>query len=270
MTVPSISVRHLIPSHQRIKFVAAYVFITVIFWVLFGAFFSLFSVISNTTIRVTLDAIVTGLMVGMGQWFVLRPYIPTWMWIVATAVGSGLMTLTQNLWYFALLQTMQQPDTNPFLNFFLNTPLSIILPVQGMTFLAFCLWFAGAQWLVLRRYAKAAVWWFLTPAIAILSVWALLILQLILFLSGVLQQVVLQQQVLLPGLLAATQALILCRLQRQQPILSDNPGDDADVVNPDAGDARAISLLGLTIATIAGVLVLSLSVQGFLIWFRFS
>lgn len=260
----------LIPFHKRIKFVAAYVFVTVMLWVLFGAFFSLSSVISNVALQTTLNAIVTGLMVGMGQWLVLRSYLPTWMWIVATAAGSGLVTLTQNLWYSALLQTMQQSDTDHFLNFFLNTPLSIILPVQGMTLLAFCLWFAGAQWLVLRYYVKAAAWWFLTPAIAILSVWVLLILQLILLLSGVLQQVVLQQQVLLPGLLAATQALILCRLQRQEPILSDHTGDDREAVNTEAADAGAISLLGLTIATIAGVLVLSLSVQGFLIWFRFS
>lgn len=265
MIVPFISVQQLIPSHKRLKFVAAYVFVTVMLWVLFGAFFSFSSVISNTAIQVTLDAIVTGLMVGIGQWLVLRPYIPTWMWIVATAAGSGLMTLTQSLWYSALLQTMQRSDPNHFLNFFLNTPLSIILPVQGMTFLAFCLWFAGAQWLVLRRSVKAAAWWFLTPAIAILSVWALLILQLIFLFS-----VVLQQQVLLPGLLAATQALILCRLQRQQPILSDDPGDDTDTGDAGAVDSGAISLLGLTIATIAGVLVLSLSVQGFLIWLKFS
>lgn len=260
--VSSASAQQLIPSSQWTKFVATYVFVTVILWVFLGAFFSFSFVIPDTTARVTLDAIVTGLAVGGGQWLVLRTYLPDWFWIVATAVGSGLVTLTQSLWYFALLQTIQQPDSdrflNIFLNIFLNTPLSIILPVQVMTVLAFCLWFAGAQWLVLRRSVKAtfwaAFWWLLTPAIALVLVWVSLILQLLFFFS-----VVLQQQVLLPGLLAATQALMLCRFQRQEP-------DFTDAVDPIA--PSAISFIGLVVATIAGVLILSLSLQGFLIWLK--
>lgn len=251
MTLSTATPSPLIPANARLKFVAAYVFVTIVLWVLFGAFFSLSFVISNLTVRVTLDAIVTGGIVGIGQWLVLRPYIPNWFWIVATAAGSGLVTITQNLWYLALLETVQNPDSDSFLNIFLNTPLSILLPVQGMTILAFCLWFAGAQWLVLRRSVKSAGWWFLTPAIAMLLVWLILILQLILTFS-----VVLQQQVLLPGLLAATQALTLCWFQRQESVSADEI---------DTADTGSISFLGLVFATIAGVLLLCLSMQGFLI-----
>jgi hypothetical protein len=92
-------------------------------------------------------------------------------------------------------------------------------------------------------------------------VWVLLILQLI-FLHSVL----LQQQALLPGLLAATQALMLCWFQRKPSTV--NGEDTADDTHPPPSEAD--SFLGLVVGTIAGALVLSLSVQGFLIWFRVS
>lgn len=251
--------QRLIPSNERIKFVTFYIFATIIPWVLFGTFFSLSSIVPNTILRVTLDAIVTGLMVGIGQWLVLRSYIPGWLWIVVTVIGSGLVTLTQNLWYFSLLQMVQQPDSNSFLAIFLNTPLNIILPVQGMAILAFCLWFAGAQWLVLRQSVKASAWWLLTPAIAMLLSWTILILQLVFLFS-----VVLQQLVLLPGLIAAVQALMLCGFWRKESAFIE------ETENPDQADASRVSLLGLAIVSFMGVLVLSLSIQGFLVWFRVS
>lgn len=257
-----ISKQRLIPADERIKFVALYVFITVILWVLFGAFFSLSPIIPNTILRVTLDAIVAGLMVGVGQWLVLRSYIPAGTWIVATTVGSGLVTLTQNIWYFTLLQSVQQPDSDSFLEIFLNTPLNIILPVQVMAILAFCLWFAGAQWLILRRYVKASAWWFLTPAIAMSLGWTILLLQLVLLFS-----VVLQQQVLLPGLMASVQALMLCGFWRKESAFLD---DMDHVENGAQSDAGVMPLVKLAFATFIGVLVLSLSIQGFLIWFRAS
>lgn len=251
MTVSATPIPRLIPAHQRLKFVAIYVFLTMVLWVLFGAFFSL-SFVPNLTLRVTLNAIVTGGMVGTGQWLALRSYIPGWMWIVATAIGSGLVTLTQSLWYSALLKTIQTPDPDNFLNIFLSTPFSILLPVQVMTVLALCLWFAGAQWLVLRRYVRAAAWWVLTPALSLLLVWTILILQLVLTFS-----VALQQQVLLPACLAATQALMLCWFQRQQPLAEADPEGEG-----------AMSSVGLVATTIASVLILSLSMQGFLIWLQ--
>jgi len=257
MTATSPLTQRLIPSDERTKFVALYLFTTIIPWVLFGTFFSLSSIIPNTILRVTLEAIVTGLMVGIGQWLVLRSYFPGWLWIVVTVIGSGLVTLTQNLWYFSLLRTIEQPESNSFLEIFLNTPLNIILPVQGMTILAFCLWFAGAQWLVLRQYVMASAWWLLTPAIAMLLSWTILILQLVFLFS-----VVLQQQVLLPGLIAAVQALMLCGFWRKESAFTE------EAESQQRSDVGGISLLGLAIVTFVGVLVLSLSIQGFLIWFH--
>lgn len=260
MTVaPPLPQQRFIPSDERIKFVALYIFATIIPWVVFGTFFTLSPFIPNTILRTTLDAIVTGLMVGIGQWLVLRSYFPARLWIIVTVIGSGLVTLTQNLWYFSLLQTIEQPESNSFLEIFLSTPLNVILPVQGMAILAFCFWFAGAQWLILRQYVMASTWWLLTPAIAMLLSWTILILQLVFLFS-----VVLQQQVLLPGLIAAVQSLMLCGFWRKASAFTDEAKDQDD------SNKEGASLLGLAIVTFLGVLVLSLSIQGFLIWFHVS
>lgn len=259
MAASSTPTPRLIAPADRARFVAAYVCVTIVLWVLFGVLFSFppLNSILNATVRVVLDAVATGLCVGIGQWFVLRPYIPTKAWIAATTIGASLAALTQHLWYTALLQALQNPDSS-FLEIFSQSPLGVLLPLQGMTILAFCVWFAGAQWLVLRRYVKASVGWLFTPAIGAVLSWIILLLQLALFF--VLRQPLLSDRILFPGMIAAAQALMLCRFHRKAP-KSEPLATEATAPQ----EPGLLSSIGLAIGTIFGVVILGISMQGFLI-----
>ncbi|GAB4238552.1 MAG: hypothetical protein Kow00121_65420 [Elainellaceae cyanobacterium] len=281
MSTASAPTQQLIPAVERVKFVTLYVSLTFILWVLGGILFSLppLSLIPNLAIRISLSALITGLSAGVGQWFALYPYISSWLWILATAIGAAFAAVTQHLGYTALLDTLNHPESNQYLAVFTESPLAVLIPLQGITLLGFCLWFAGAQWLVLRRYAKAAAWWLLTPAIATLLVWLILLLQFLLWF--LLRQQFLSDRVLLPGMIAAVQALMLCRFQRRDPVVLNESETHletaAELPDPVLLDIEPIDMqstrlerfpfAGLAIATVLGVVLVSMSMQGFLLWF---
>ncbi|WP_416674358.1 hypothetical protein [Egbenema bharatensis] len=216
----------LIPPIDRLRFTALYGVLTIGLWVVLGTLFSVppLSLIPNPAIQVAVHALVTGLGVGVGQWWVLRSYLSDWKWIIATAIGSSLAALTQNLWYTALLQTLEQPESESFLDIFVNSPLGILVPLQGVTILAFCLWLAGAQWLVLRRYVRSSLWWVITPLISMVLTWLILLIALIFY--AVVGGQFLSDRVLFPGLLGAVQALMLCRFHYQEAVLPEQAAAD--------------------------------------------
>jgi hypothetical protein len=247
----------LIPPTDRPKFVALYVVMTIGLWVVLGTLFSVppLSLIPNTAVQVAVHALLTGFGVGVGQWWVLRSYVPNWGWIGATAIGASLAALTQNLWYTALFQRLEQPETESFLDIFTNSPLGVLLPLQGVTILAFCVWLAGGQWLILRQYVKSSGWWFITPLISMLLTWLILLIALVFY--AVVGGQFLSDRVLFPGMLAAVQALMLIRFHDQE----------VDSMQEEIAEPNGISFVGLSFATVFSVVVLSISMQGFLSWF---
>ncbi|HEY9805220.1 MAG TPA: hypothetical protein V6D04_01520 [Candidatus Obscuribacterales bacterium] len=86
--------------------------------------------------------ILTGAAIGLAQGFMLRRYVSSWQWIVATSVGwlvSGAVALS-------LLESLG----------------------EFVSILAF-VWLGFAQWLVLRQVAKPAWFWILLPSVASLG-----------------------------------------------------------------------------------------------------
>jgi hypothetical protein len=264
-----------IPPSDRNSFVAVYVGMTIGLWVIFGTLFSVppLSLIANAAVRVAVHSFLTGLGVGVGQWWALRSYLPRrdllnwnlskWGWIGATAIGASLAALTQNLWYTALFQAIEQPNSGSFLNIFASSPLGILIPLQGVTILAFCVWLAGAQWLVLRQFVQAAAWWILTPFLGMGLTWLTLLVALIVY--AVVGGQLLSDRVLFPGMLATVQALMLCRFHRQSV-------PEANEISPiqaseEMSQARVFPFVGLSTIALVSVVVLSISIQGFLSWF---
>jgi hypothetical protein len=275
----------LIPPSDRNSFVAVYVGMTIGLWVIFGTLFSVppLSLIANVAVRVAVHSFLTGLGVGVGQWWALRLYLPhrdlsnqglsswsvsnwnlpKWGWIGATAIGASLAALTQNLWYTALFQTLEQPNSGSFLDFFVSSPLGILIPLQGVTILAFCVWLAGAQWLVLRQLVQAAAWWILTPLLGMSLTWLILLIALIVY--AVIGGQLLSDRVLFPGMLATVQALMLCRfrIKKIAQVNEINPIQPSEEMHQE----RIFPFVGLSTIALFSVVVLSISIQGFLSWF---
>jgi hypothetical protein len=260
----SLSTPFLIPPIDRLRFTALYGVVTIGLWVVLGLLFSVppLSLIPNPAVQVAVHALVTGLGVGAGQWWVLRSYLPSWGWIVATAIGASLAALTQNLWYTALLQTLEQPESESFFDIFVDSPLGVLVPLQGMTILAFCIWLAGAQWLILRRYVRSSLWWLITPLISMLLTWLILLIALVFY--AVVGGQFLSDRVLFPGMLGAVQALMLCRFHYQEAVLPDQEIAEHAQEWP---EKASLPFWGLSGIALFSVVLLSISMQGFLSWF---
>jgi hypothetical protein len=261
---PMSTTSFLIPPLDRPRFTALYVVLTIGLWVVLGTLFSVppLSLIPNPAVQVAVHALVTGLGVGVGQWWVLRSYIPDGGWIIATAIGSSLAALTQNLWYTALFQTLEQPESGSFLNLFVNSPLGVLVPLQGVTILAFCVWLAGAQWFILRRYVRSSLWWLITPLISMLLTWLILLIALVFY--AVVGGQFLSDRVLFPGMLGAVQALMLCRFNDQETVLSEQ---EVLEYEEEWTEKASLPFWGLSCIALFSVVLLSISMQGFLSWF---
>lgn len=81
-----------------------------------------------------LSNLVLGAIIGIAQWSILRKYIPSWLWIVATSVGWGISAVIARTW-----------------------SAQIGGALNGIFYL--CL--GVTQWLLLRRYVVNARWWLL-------------------------------------------------------------------------------------------------------------
>nr|WP_290221821.1 hypothetical protein [Trichocoleus desertorum] len=138
--------------------------------------------------RQWLEWILVGGAVGMGQWLILRRYIPSQLWIGATALG----------WIVANAVAASFLDNS---DAFLSN-------------LAF-VWLGFAQWLVLRQFAKPAWFWILLPCVASLGSFVVsLLFQTLASTTGGLGSL------LLPiasqfTVLGAVQAIALCTLRQR-------------------------------------------------------
>lgn len=102
--------------------------------------------------------IMTGFVVGVAQWLVLRRYLPyAGWWILVSAFGWILGTVTS---------IMTREITAPIIEFF-----ELISEVQGVFWLnvvngtVYGAVLGVTQWLVLRRHTQRAGWWVFASAI---------------------------------------------------------------------------------------------------------
>jgi hypothetical protein len=110
-----------------------------------------------------LTGILTGTMVGCVQWLVLRRYLSTWKWILATVQ------------YFTIISIYQAIVTMWRNSYFTNSDLSasagmsaVVLPIIIINVGVIVAVLIGGyiQWYVLRPYVTQARWWILVPLIA--------------------------------------------------------------------------------------------------------
>lgn len=102
--------------------------------------------------------VMTGLVVGVAQWLVLRRYLPgAGWWILASALGWFLGTLV-----LITTQGITFPITD-FLESVIRLGGVIWLNVVDGTLYGAVL--GVAQWLVLRRHSQYAGWWVLASSI---------------------------------------------------------------------------------------------------------
>lgn len=157
---------------------------------------------------------VSGTIVGATQWFVLRRYIPDWLWILANTTGYVVAMTTLWAWRELINHLINRAEPFTWLAGFPPQTTVIVLSGLGMLLTVLCtIWLGLAQWLVLRQYARPSWGWLFVPAIAVVVSSSCFLLQLGLNASG--KIIPLDMTVLAAGVLGTTQAIGLCVLYQR-------------------------------------------------------
>lgn len=147
------------------------------------------------------SGVVSGMMVGVFQWWVLRRYVPDWLWILTTTAGYGLGMTTLSGWQQSAGRALHAVP-----------PVSSPAIAAGLGAFS-VIWVGLLQWLVLRHYARFSEVWVVVPSLAVLLTTAVLM--------GTQRLSGHSLPLLHPGLLAAgmsglVAAIALCTLPRPQ------------------------------------------------------
>ena len=142
-----------------------------------------------------LHNLVIGASLGIAQWSILRKYIPSWLWIVATSVGWAISAVIAITWSDRIGGAL-----------------------NGLFYL--CL--GVTQWLLLRRYAIDARWWILIVpfSVYVFRLIAAIVLFAVIQTHSTLLQISPSAQILIQSILGAVllggiQALGLCILRKK-------------------------------------------------------
>lgn len=173
------SQQFLIDPFQRLRFVIQFVLMTELSW------FAVIFMFRNMPASVFIweeggiwDAIiggtVTGTMVGATQWFVLRKYIPSWLWIAATAAGWLISTTASKGWLKLIMQSSASDRLADLLS---TPPLEVALALGFLVGVVGNIWLGLTQWLVLRQYVRSAWWWTFLPLIVLFPLLLMLIVR---------------------------------------------------------------------------------------------
>ncbi|MDX2212372.1 MAG: hypothetical protein SFY66_03695 [Oculatellaceae cyanobacterium bins.114] len=233
----------LITPGDRTQFVGLYVLATVVSWLIAQYLLSPRVQLPNGLASVLMQRFLTGAAVGFAQWWVLRRYLPSKYWIVATALGAlGSLLITDVVFpRFVPPPVQPQPSLRNLINFldvFATpspspvTPLPIILLASFPT--------AILQGLVLSRYTRFAGWWLLISIISVVISIGLEQLNWLLFQVSPLP---LQffMPILIPGFEGTVQAIALCLFPRSR-------GESLEV--EETSNRSSMSLPQLTVVTL--------------------
>ncbi|HCF28566.1 MAG TPA: hypothetical protein DEV81_15505, partial [Cyanobacteria bacterium UBA11049] len=194
----------LIPASEQRQFLILFTLITSIGLVL-GIFtvnllilkshtFAFFAAIGGIW-QIFLHNLVIGACLGIAQWSILRKYIPSSLWIVATSVGWAISAVIA---------------------------ITCCNPIGGALNGIFYLWLGVTQWLLLRRYVVNAGWWILVVpfSVYVFRLIAAIVLFAVIQTNLTLLQSFPSAQILIQSIFAAVplggiQAISLCILRKK-------------------------------------------------------
>lgn len=193
------------------------------------------------------NAAIEGAIIGIGQWFLLRRYLPSWLWIVANSIGNGFsvfMLTLWNIWFIPVfLGIIEKPE---------GSNISIyLLTIISVTVSCFCFALLGlAQLLALRQKLRASWRWAFVPVLGIfISKILLLPFNFVQYHSYVWLAFlfhVLINPVVIGASLGATEAISLSTLSRKASKInpsSDLTTDSFLTLVPEITDSRQIKIL---------------------------
>jgi hypothetical protein len=230
----SAPVEPLIRSYERISFVVVFILATLCGRFLANGIMSLSIVNTLSEANGIFYTLVSGCLlsgfVGAFQWLVLRKYVPDKMWIVATWLGTILVSLISAFMNAARQTLVPNP---PFIDLTVPPPsgttIALLMIASLIASLAGLYLSGYLQLRVLRPYTVDANWWSFWPIAAVvlrmvhvLPMW---------FFNGVIMgQANLMALTIVSWfgskfstvpLWAATQAIAFCYLNRQSSAIAD-------------------------------------------------
>jgi hypothetical protein len=165
---------------------------------------------------------VAGLIVSATQWFVLRWYIPDWLWILANTAGYVMLMTTLQAWHSVFDQSVANGHLPAILGSLSAQIIPLAIALGGVLLSAACtIWLGLAQWLVLRHYTRPSWGMILVPAIAVFLSSGIMIVDTLL--SWFHLNIPVDVAILGAGILGTTQAIALCSLRaKKATVLSEN------------------------------------------------
>ncbi|WP_017654129.1 hypothetical protein [Fortiea contorta] len=157
--------------------------------------------------------VVFAVIFAADQALVLRPYLSTRRWILATAAGWLIANGVSTAWikYILAIASSLHVTSSPEVIVILGF-LSTVSYILSGIFLGFC------QWLVLRKYTTGTWWWNFIPVISFffisLLIWLLSLLQDFLPVANRTSILYWSEQCLTPVILGVVPAISLCTLKK--------------------------------------------------------
>jgi hypothetical protein len=225
----------LIRSYERISFVFIFILATLCGHLLANGILSLsiFDTLSEPTSRIPYalaSGSLLGGLVGAFQWLVLRKYVPDKMWIVATWLGTILISLLSAFMNVARQALVPNPFTNLTVPPPSGTTMALLMIASLITSLAGLYLSGYLQLRVLRSYTVNGKWWSFWPIIAggLRSLHASPVIFFGMIMSNFQAATIaswFSSRLLHMLLPAATQAIAFCYLNRKPPTLDETTID---------------------------------------------
>jgi hypothetical protein len=92
---------------------------------------------------------ISGAILGVIQWLILRKYIPDWRWILAVAINSALYALVQ----IAISRGLPWNSSNPLV------PWPVVISISALGASVVTLIYSCLQWYIIQPYVKRVRWW---------------------------------------------------------------------------------------------------------------
>jgi hypothetical protein len=154
----------LIKPSERLQFILLFIISSFIYFIISYWIFYYLN-LNQSWQLISVDGI-SGVILGVIQWLILRKYIPDWRWVLVVAINSALFALIQEA-ISPWLNLSFPKTTEPIL------PLPVLISISFFSTVVGTLIYGCLQWYIIQPYVRKAKWWIFLPFLVVLVAWGI-------------------------------------------------------------------------------------------------
>jgi hypothetical protein len=156
----------LIKPSERLQFVSLFIIGSCIYLIINDWIYFYYYLKLNQPWQQVSFGGISGAILGVIQWLVLRKYIPDWRWILAVAINSALFTLIQVA--TSPRSSISFPEMpEPVVPLPVLISIGIFGPIIGILIYGFL------QWYIIQPFVRRAKGWIFLPFLVVLVAWGI-------------------------------------------------------------------------------------------------